>query len=613
MSRIFRCLQLLLLAIWALLVVPAIGAARTIDFWCDELEMEYPGDENYYCSVSAMDIDHDTQINCDVYATHRHQVHNVKFYTSRMLFIPFGLFRYFSGIRDLDISDSTVVDISRNTFEDANELLYLSVAHNNLTELAASIFTGAHSLYLLNVSHNHISHINRYAFSGISKVSRIDLSHNRLSSVEPTLFHDLVDLDRIDLNDNQLGTIDNNQFASNRRLRAIVLDNNALVELNPMMFSHNGMLESLQVSRNALQEINATAFPSAFRVLMVNNNALTKLTVANLEDVDASNNHIRSLVIAGTPNTLKRLRVANNSLTNITNIAACVNLEILDVSSNRITNIIPTVSGMKLLTQLNLAQTSLADLDYGVFSAQRSLKTLDISYNNLSAVHLDFFSPYLTRLESLFIEGNNLTEIGGIFQLNLSTVFPVLYTVGLSNNAFNCTYLTQLYRLLTPLHIELTIDPDLSAARNTTHVFGIACTNNKTSGPTRVQRYPDDAAAYNQFVASHHLHHQRLAIQDVANRNKLDAMFNHNDHELRTARQQLDRSQVHEELLLANLRTMKCVIGIVAVVGLAVLAMKCVTFYRQNRELMPSMTGSTLLYRSTTTMNTLQSSVEAGA
>lgn len=597
-------IKLSFVVVWVLCVSVAQVNSVAVDLRCDEVDSNYMTGEFSYCTVSDMHIDHNTLVNCDVYHQFRYQVRAIRFYSSRMLFVPFGLFRYFDEIRDFDISDSEVIDIPRNTFENAGRLLYLSVAHNNLTELGSSVFVGANALYMLNVSHNHIDKINRFAFSGVPALSRLDLSHNQLSNIWPELFHDVLFLERIYLNDNQLHTISSNQFMFLPQLSMIELGNNRLTELDTSIWRFNSLLESLQVSGNALQYIDTSRFPDKLRSLAINNNNLTELTVSNLIDLEASNNRIQKLDIQS-PDMLQRLIVSNNSLTNIDNIMSMTNLEILDLSANCIHNNISTLASLKLLTRLNLAQTCLADLNFGIFSAQRQLKSLDISYNNLSEVHLDLFAPYLNQLESLFLDGNNLTEIGGLFQLNLTTVFPLLTTVGMSNNPFNCTYLTQLFRLFNTFNIKLPVDPDLSSV-NTTHVFGIACTNNKSSPP--VFKTPTDLTPNQHFLVNHH--HSLIAQVD---RLKLDAMISQHENELRIERLKLDQSQLHEQMLQTNLMVMKLVIGIACVVGLVVVGMKCVTFYRRNRDLMvlPTMNGnSTSLYRSTTTMNTLRSSLE---
>lgn len=598
--------------VFASLALISVTWAYVEDLRCEEIENnDYSVVDQNYCTVQNLEISHDAQVNCDVYPQTRDQVRVVKFYSSRMLFIPFGIFRYFQEIRDFDISDSSVIDIPRHTFEGAHRLLYLSVSHNNLTELGPSVFVGAAAMYLLNVSHNHIANIDRNAFTGLDSISRLDLSYNRLSTLDAALFNDLNFMDIIYLNDNRLHTIDSKQFQYNTQLRSIVLDNNQLYTLNTSNFDHMTMLESLQVSGNFLKELNTTSFPQRFRILFINNNNLTELTVSNLDDLQASNNRIRKLRIQ-TPDQLKRLFVANNSLTNIDFLSSLTNLEILDISANCVHNSISTFAKLKLLTRLNLARTCLAELNFGIFSSQRSLRDLDISYNNLTEVHLDLFAPYLNQLESIFLDGNKLTEIGGIFQMNISAVFPTLTTVGMSNNPFNCTYLTQLFRLFNTLHIKLPVDPDLSYV-NTTHVFGIACTNDKASSPTIFPSPSSSDTSHGHFLA---LHHPSLVAQ--VERIKLDAILGQQEIELRSQRLKLEQSQLHEQMLLTNLMTMKVVIGIACAVGLIVLAMKCVTFYRRNRDFMvlPTMMNGngngTSVFRSTTTMNTLQSSLEPG-
>lgn len=615
-----------LLCVLLVAVCAPAALAERLKFRCDELE-QTPVSDELFCTVSQMLVNFTTIVDCDVYPLERSKVRVIHFYSSHMLFIPAGLLRLFNDVRDMDISHSNVVDISRSSFEGAKHLVYLTMSHNQVTELRASIFVEALALFMLDLSHNHIRTVDKFAFVNAQSMSRLNLGHNQIDELHVSTFRDMKFLDQISLNDNRLTFIDPGLFAGSVHLQKIVLDNNRLLELDMTVFTKFSHLELIQVSGNMLQSINATVLPPKFKTLAINNNTLTELYLNNnMEVLEASNNRIRSLIV-DQPLSMRQLLLANNSLTDMTNITVMEKLEVLDVSQNRIGRLnISTLAPLKSLTLLNLAQTSLRDLNYGSFSGQRELKVLDLSYNGLNEIHLDILSPYLTRLERLHLDGNNLTDVGGLFQVHMPSLFPVLNTLGLSNNNFNCTYLTKMMRTLSSVKIKMPVDPEPS---NGTHVNGIACSTDTavSSGDNTNTSLRRDIGAYAHFAF------HRAGDGDGGdsssgddgdrqrnswNQQKLMAAMNRylqepenrleDEAEMRTLRGRFATSQLHEQLLRENLFTLKLLVALLCIAGLAVVTIKCVSFYRKNQHVWPVVPS---LYRSTTTMNTLQCSMEA--
>lgn len=603
-------------------------------FRCDELE-QTPISDDLFCTVSQMIVNFTTVVDCDVYPMERTKVRVIKFYSSHMLFIPAGLLRLFNDVRDMDISHSNVVDISRSSFEGAKHLVYLTMSHNEVVELRASIFVEALSLFMLDLSYNRIHTVDRFAFVNAQSMSRLNLGHNQIGELHISTFRDMKFLDQISLNDNRLTVIDPGLFAGNVHLQKIVLDNNRLLELDMTVFTKCSHLELIQVSGNLLTSINATVLPPKFKTLAVNNNSLTELYLNNnMEVLEASNNRIRSLVV-DQPLAMRQLLLANNSLPDVANITAMEKLEVLDLSQNRIGRLgIHTLARLKSLSLLNLAQTGLRDLNYGSFSGQRDLKVLDLSYNGLNEIHLDILSPYMTRLERLHLDGNNLTDVGGLFQVHLPSLFPVLNTLGLSNNNFNCTYLTKIMRTLSSVKIKLPVDPEPSSG---THVAGIACSLESSAAAAAASSAGGDRAASTlrgDVGAYAHFAFRRAGDDDADDadsaaagvdrprntwsQQKLMAAMNRYllepenrleaEAELVALRGRFAASQSHEQLLRDNLFTLKLLVALLCIGGLAVVALKCVTFYRKNQHVWPIVPS---LYRSTTTVNTLQCSMEA--
>lgn len=568
-----------------------------LNFRCDEIEANsgvLVQIEAYdaYCSVTDFYVNYTTIVNCDVYLAQRSNVRVIKFFNSHLLYIPNGIFRYFKEVRDFDVSKSEVVEIHRNSFEGANNLIYLTMSHNNISELGASLFIDATSLFVLDLSYNNISKIDKYAFVDARSISRLSLSFNKLHELHQNLFRDMHFLDQIYLNDNEIETIHPLLFENNYQMSKISLDNNRLHTFDVNMFKKFKYLEIIQLGGNFMNTFNSSLIDVKLKMLILSKNNLTKLIINNVDVLDASNNNLSSISFTG-QSTIKQLILCNNSITNIDNIVNLENLESLDLSFNRIGKVnITTFRKLKKLTILNVGNTGLMGIDFGTFSSQTELKVLDISYNNLQHINFDIFSPYLLKIEKLFIEGNCLTEIADA--THIISIFPVLNTIGLSNNYFNCTYLSGLLRAFRKFNIRLNLDPDNSNPINSTHVDGILCSN--TFNRTEIIRPMKHAWVQNSKSNSGDT--DRTLVDDFVERQV----------EIKQLRTQLSNTKLHEQLLQSNLSYMKGLTAVVCSIGLIYVCFKIVSFYLQHRSLQ---FVSPNIYRSTTTMNTLESQLEA--
>lgn len=564
-------------------------------FRCDEIEAN-PGvlvdvdPYDVYCSVSDFYVNYTTQVDCDVYPTQRGSVRVIKFFNSHLLYVPTGIFRYFGEVRDFDISKSEIIELHRNSFEGAKNLIYLTISHNKIKELGASLFIDSSSLFVLDLSYNNITKIDKYAFVDARSVSRLSLSYNKLHELHQDLFRDMHFLDQIYLNDNEIETIHPMLFEFNYQLSKISLDNNKLHSFDVDMFKNFKYLETLQFGGNYLTFFNSSQIEAKLKMLILSKNNLTELIVNKIDVLDASNNHLSSITFTGRgQNTIKQLILCNNSITNIDNIVTQEELESLDLSFNQIGSVtITTFAKLKKLTILNLGNTGLKGMDFGTFAGQTELKVLDISYNNLKRINFDIFSPYLLKIEKMFIEGNGLTEIADAD--HIMNIFPVLNTVGLSNNFFNCTYLSGLLRAFRKFNIRLNLDPDNSNVINSTHVDGILCSN-----------------SFNITENVRPMKHAWMQNKETSS-NKVNEIVDGQQAEIVHLKSQLSQIYSHEQLLQSNLSYMRGLTAVTCSIALIYVCFKLVSFYLQHRSLQ---FVSPNVYRSTTTMNTLESQLDA--
>lgn len=544
--------------------------SEKVGLQCDEIYRFEHIENNIYCTITDFIADYTTQIDCDIHTPEqRDRIEVMKFYTSRLIYMPSTIFRNFRQIRDLDISNTEIVELQRNNFEEATRLIYFTASFNNITELDAATFRDVSTVYLVDLSHNQILTIDKLAFLGAFSLSRLLLSHNKITTLHAEVFKCLTNLDQLYLDHNQIEFIDSNLFAENKQLSKLSMEYNRLSVFDTTVFSSFHFIDELRLSGNQLTHLNTTTFQ--LTLLGVSNNNLTELAVNRVQIIKAENNKINKMHIESM-NTTRELLLANNNLQNIDAIMELRSLEILDLSSNYIGSLnISTFMKLKNLTSLNLANTHLLNLNFGTFAAQTQLQSLDLSYNNLRTINLDTFSPYFKNLDNLYIDGNNLTELSGT--MSLVKAIPELSIIGISNNRFNCSYLTLLVDTLNLNKIKISLDPDQSIS-NSTHISGIACVTDNQLQINATFNPMDDK----------HFHY---------------TMFLENDK--REIRQLHEKSDAHAKILQSNMTLTIALICIMCAMIIVGVSIKITLVYMKQRTVLP-ING---IYRSTTTMNTL--------
>lgn len=588
-------------AILSLCLSCALVTSKKFDLACDEYiadadEILYDG---VYCTVSELLVGYGDQLNCDVYPYFRDRIHVVKFTDSKMPFIPHGIFRYLAGIREFDISFTGIEAIHRD-FEGAKNLIFLTITNNLLTELSASIFSDAPNISVIDFSHNQIERINPFTFVDVASLSRLHFSYNKLKTLDTQLFEKVLALDYIALDHNELEHIDPELFAKNSLLQKVLLNNNRIVTLDCKLFARSNYLDSLVLSHNQLQEFSTSCIQGQLVThvtLDISNNLLNSLTLRNVDSLDASNNRLTNLTIEDDVCHMKKLVVANNALVNITSLFDRLgsSLKHLDISNNHIGRLnISTFAKLKNLNKLYLKRTQLQHINYGTFANQRELKVLDISYNDLNYIDFDVFFPYLKGLEELYIDGNNLTETGGVSWTAMHS-FPNLTSLGLSNNRLNCSHLSKLISWLDLDKVQLTVD-SIETISNVTHVYGIACINEYS------QKINESLSVNVRTVNDHYDHESNDRVIQYQHKH-IDSL---NDQvKLLKERNMLLLNQ--ESSLESHIRSIKYLIAAICAVALVFVAFKLMLAYKQHKHIGSFAEGG--IYHSTATMNTQHTNI----
>lgn len=582
----------------------SFALSEEIDLSCDEFKDEEILYEGLYCTVSGVHLtDYDT-FNCNVYPYHRHLVKVVKFTECRSPNIPYMLFHYFEGIREFEISFTELESVRRGDFTNADDLMYLTAIHNKMSELTSSLFLGAPNISVVDFSYNQIEKVSASAFASATLMSRLHLSHNLLRTLDKSTFASMTMLDELHLDYNQLETIDVDLFLYNVVLARISLNNNRIVRLDCVALQNLNYLTKIDLAVNRLTEFNTSCISGTDLDLVIHDNQIRNLTLRKVTAVHASHNQIEHIFIEDGVNNLKSLRLANNKLANITwMFEHLTSLETLDLSYNYVGKLnVSTFAKLTNLEHLYLGHTNLSNINFGTFFHQKELKLLDISYNQLKKLNFDVFLPYLKNLESLILDGNNLTEMEGL----TNSLFPQLSILSIANNSFNCTYLAKLLRTLKWEELGLSIDPELVHS-NETHINGISC-----------DHQTNDSISYNRVHSDHYDHQYNVQKAIVAILNPATGTHSNktdNIHELHISHSSADR----ERALETHLLTMKYLLAFICCVCLAFVITKLLTIFREHQKLSFNVAGRNGvyledsdkygIYQSTATMNTIQTSV----
>ncbi|XP_002006957.2 chaoptin [Drosophila mojavensis] len=455
------------------------GLSGDVYLSCDEFEQHmYMDASDAFCTVTGFVVTHSQNIVVKNFLN-GNMVKFMKFYDSTLLSVPFRLFETFAHLKTLDVSYTSILELTRNTFSAASNLSYLNLSYNNLTSVQTSVFIGANALMRLDLSYNRISQLSENAFCGLHNLNKLQLTGNRLTDLHKDIFKDNEYLESVSFESNLLTFIQPEVFNRMRRIKEVNLSNNKLIRIHPDTFTEAASLESLLLAINSLDAFQLTN-KNIVHQLHLDYNHLTNLTINATRFVRANYNNISSIHMHQALQ-LETLELRGNRLASMANITNLTALLHLDLSYNPIGSLtVSTFDQLKRLRNLYLRATGVRELQFGMFSKQKFLEILDLSFNNLTNLNLDLFVPYLTNLKQFFVDGNLLTEVQG--NRSFAQAFPLLQKLGISRNRFNCSYL---HHLLIPPYltetVTLHIEPD-NSTDETPHIRDVSCISPSKQG-----------------------------------------------------------------------------------------------------------------------------------
>ncbi|XP_026148518.1 transforming growth factor beta activator LRRC33 [Mastacembelus armatus] len=311
--------------------------------------------------------------------------------------------RTMPALRTLDLSENMLNDeMAATLLTNLTFLEYLNLSGNLLQRLDETSFRDLHQLKELNMQRNILFEIDG-AFESNPKLQRLNLAFNNLPCLTDFHMTQLVVLNashnvlewfisRQDLNDTfLLETLD---LSENKLLFFPFLPNHS--HLRNLYLSHNSIRFYEHLANNDTLT-NWTTTVEFYNLRKYQRNMTARLwddglhgDISSVEILDLKGNQVVYFpegFIQKMPN-LSRLQMCTNCLEtlNMTSEQFPGSLYELDISNNRLSQIVAderTLTALGNLTYFNLSLNNLEQLPSGLFSTLPSLRSVDLSYNNI--------------------------------------------------------------------------------------------------------------------------------------------------------------------------------------------------------------------------------------
>ncbi|KAM3959243.1 uncharacterized protein ACR2FA_006669 [Aphomia sociella] len=348
-----------------------------------------------------------------------------------------SLLQYMPALQKLYLVGNQIRKIARGAFYSLSVLEILDLSHNHLSDIEDLFEMSSSKMKKLNLAHNAIEELPEGTFYDLTSLIELDLSHNSISNLEEGSFYNLTNLETLRLNNNK---IENQNGALNvlGNLTNLYLSRNVIQNIDDLVIMKH--LEIFDISKNRLEFLTPELFLRHWQHLVghsvckiiLSNNQLTSL--ANGTSVALMSRFTRSYN-KNKIDVLTQLDLSNNSISNIEYNAFryLVRLTTLNLSHNKIIDFIVNPEDLTYVKYLNLSNNYIFHLYFESFLSLKHLENLDLSHNNLDYIPENTFE-YNNLMKHVNMTYN---EFKVLRNLHIKIFHPEGGIVDLSNNGLS--------------------------------------------------------------------------------------------------------------------------------------------------------------------------------
>ncbi|XP_013188195.1 chaoptin isoform X2 [Amyelois transitella] len=333
----------------------------------------------------------------------------------RLTTVPSRSLKYLQKLRMLDLTGNEITELSGENWSGLeNTLQVLLLGDNSIASLPLDAFSGLPMLETLDLHGNHLSMIDGGVFrDGMRRLNRLLLNDNQLSYIPYEELTPLRQLRFLDLSNNVIKQVPPVHEVNGIRLSldSLKLDYNLIRILHPTSFKYFNVLNSTTLDGNPIYSIREDAFRNA------------KIKSLSLRDCGLSD--LSPAAFAGLENSLQSLDLSENNLTTLSKfmLNKLDSLRFLNLRENRVdmnllTSNIPAEyaqSGFNnfqyKLFSLDISGTSPMEMSLQDFRRMRSLRVLSLSKLIRQSIRAEDFLDFGVEIEDLKIIGSTILRI----------------------------------------------------------------------------------------------------------------------------------------------------------------------------------------------------------
>lgn len=333
----------------------------------------------------------------------------------------------YKNVRVLDISQSGYKSLEWLNLE-LESLMVLNASYNEISNIS-KLIQNAPYVNVIDLSHNKLTTINQASFGRLDSLLKIDFSHNLLEHINFDFFAASINLEFIDLSNNNFLGLPG--FPQSSKLKTIHLEENTIKNFTCQRVPWESSV-SVFLSWNYVELFNGHKYCEGkhLRIVRDADDEGIFSTAEGTYELHCNDQSFRNL---------RYFRAGRNSFMNVIDVINSLDrpLSTLDLSGNVIDKLdLNTFKRFINLHELSLSDTKLVHFDFGMVQSEKSLQSLDISYNNLKRLNNLALLRNFVELKKLNVAGNQLQGTSEITHyLNTGAEF-----LDLSNNNMGILY-----------------------------------------------------------------------------------------------------------------------------------------------------------------------------